>query len=525
MNIWPEGPLNNFFPTAAYPEQSEGSHPNGKKMNKFFSRISLLLLFVSFPVLAVRHSSRHSASRTPSGSTDSVALERILTLEDHRFRGDKFLLASLHSPSPKVVKAAILALGRIGDVSAIEEISRFFNRKDRELKKLSAFSLSLMGDDLALKIMTQNLPMQKDPEVQAALLVGIGRSGNEQMVTLLAGWLKEDANPLILDASCHGLALLWAGKSEGWAVPPGLLSRLAKLAQGPEPVSISAAFALARYKGDAASIPATDFLEAAAKAHSDSARAFLFRAVGRIKSPQAALTLTQSFSPTQPLAVRAEIARSIGMQVPSAVVLAAVKKELSDPSSAVVVQTIESSANYGPAAATLAESIDNIYNTWTSTWVRGIALKALARIQPPLARERIMAVLAQPTSPLFASAVGALGILATQEDLLRLSEIAYQQDPRAAEQALEAFASVSEDRITPPMKAGFRKALEKGDPAIAAYVAQLVEKLKWKEFAPTLASVYRLFSLPDQLEGKTAILDALGRSRAIILTWSSWRVR
>lgn len=477
-------------------------------MNKFLGWISILLFFFSLPIPAARHSSRHATSREPS-SADSVTMERLLTLEDHRLHGDKFLIAALRNPSPKVVRTALLALGRIGDTSAVEEISRFFNRKERELKKLAAFSLSLIGDDTAMKVMTQNLLMQKDPEMQAALLVGIARAGNEQTVKLMNTRLNEETNPLLLEAASHGLALLWSGKSESWAVPPGLLTRLAELAHAPEPVATSAAFALARYKGDASAIPASDVLDSVAKAHSDSARAFLFRTLGRVKSAQAALTLTESFVPTQSLGVRAEIARSLGMQMPSPVVLAGMKKELSDPSSTVVTQCMESASNYGPAAGNLADAIDTIYKTWTSPWVRGVALKALARIDPTIARERINAVLNQPESPIFPAAVGALGILANQEDLLRLSELASHPDPRAAEEALETFGTVSEDRITPPMKAGLRKALEKGDPAVSALVAQLIERLKWKEFVPTLTSVYRLFVSPDQLEGKVAVLDAL----------------
>src|SRR5690606_1657813 len=46
--------------------------------------------------------------------------------------------------------------------------------------------------------------------------------------------------------------------------------------------------------------------------------------------------------------------------------------------------------------------------------------------------------------------------------------------------------------------------------ATSALAAQIAEKFKWKEFAPSIVSVYPLFSAPDQVEAKVALLNALG---------------
>src|SRR4051812_35062453 len=94
----------------------------------------LTLFFLCFFVLnnqteaAKKHHRRRPASDTPSmASQDSAYLQRILYLEDQRISKDKFLIACLSHPSRRVVTAALIALGRIGDTSALDEMARFIS--------------------------------------------------------------------------------------------------------------------------------------------------------------------------------------------------------------------------------------------------------------------------------------------------------------------------------------------------------------------------------------------------------------
>ena len=73
------------------------------------------------------------------------------------------------------------------------------------MKKTAAFALGLIQDPTALKMLVQNVPMQKDPEIIAALLISVGRAGNEQSVNTIADTLKEGADARVLDAACHAL--------------------------------------------------------------------------------------------------------------------------------------------------------------------------------------------------------------------------------------------------------------------------------------------------------------------------------
>src|SRR5262249_12285547 len=139
------------------------------------SRILLIFsLMISFSAFAKKHPKRFLTSQ---GSYDPSMLQKILTIEDSRNDRDHYLPIALKYPSRNVVKAAILAVARLGDPSSLGELSEWMNRKDKELGQLAAFAIGQIGGDIGYRLLTQHLQLHKDPEMQKAILLAIGQIG------------------------------------------------------------------------------------------------------------------------------------------------------------------------------------------------------------------------------------------------------------------------------------------------------------------------------------------------------------
>src|SRR5258708_7549859 len=107
---------------------------------RFFQ--SFLVLFLCFSLSENAHArprKKYRARRRPASesstkfvSSDTSYLQRILYLENQRIAKDKFLIACLSHSSRRVVNAALLALGRIGDTSGLDEMARLLSGRDME---------------------------------------------------------------------------------------------------------------------------------------------------------------------------------------------------------------------------------------------------------------------------------------------------------------------------------------------------------------------------------------------------------
>jgi cyclophilin family peptidyl-prolyl cis-trans isomerase len=450
----------------------------------------------------------HRGRRAAAAGGDS-ALRHILEVQEQRIAKDRIVVNAL-GQSPRAAKAALLALGRIGDTSALDEIARLLNRKDKELKDIAAFSLGIMGGETALKILVQQAQLQSDPEIVSALYVAIGRAGNESNVLLLANVIKEATNPKLQEAAAHGLGILWSGPSEKWDLPPGLLSRLAKLSSGADAVALSSAFALSRYKGNQSQIPVKEVTDAINASQLIFARAFLCRTLAKVRSPVATETLARELDSSPHVGVRIEAAKALGAQDPTETSLSALGRAVVSPQPSLPVAALEAAGDLGPRGATLVEAIDTLFKSAASSWVRGTALKTLTRIDSTQGRKRVLETLAGTTPSLLPAALYSLAALGTPTDLDRLVGYLSLPDPRLVEEAIDGLNSLPDESFTPPIKVALKKDLERADVGLTASIAPLVEKMKWKEFATTLATSYRLFNIRDQIEAKVATLSALG---------------
>lgn len=460
-----------------------------------------------------RNSGRHPANvgaDSFQSSSDTAYFQRILFLENQRIAKDKFLTACLSHSSRRVVKAALMALGRIGDTSALDEMARFLSKKDVDLAEAAAFALSIVGGDTAPKILSQSLVFQKNPRIRAALLLGIGRVGAESGVGPVSQALLKETDPEILDSAAEGLTLLWSGASEKWAVADGLLSKLTKLSQGQEPLSVSAAAALSRYKGEPKLIPINDLFEAVLKTPSPSARALLVRLLNRVHTPQAGILLTNLLLRDPNTGVRVEAASALKNQTTTLPILDALKHAAAtDANRGVSVNALNSIGKFATLAVPAADTLESLCKNSQSHWVRVNALKNFARVAPEKARALVAEWVKDANHPLHSSIVATYAVLGTPEDLEKMAALLVDSEAKGITESLEEMTSLTEDKITDPVKNVLKRLILKNDMGVTALISQLAEQFKWKDFAPLLASSYGIYTQEDHVEVKVGILNAL----------------
>ncbi len=439
---------------------------------------------------------------------DRATLQKIMEMEESRTVGDRFLVASLSHPSPRVVRAALLAIAHNQDRGALEEVSNLLNKKNPELKKLAAFTLGQLGDSVSLKILSQHVQMQKDPQIVAAVLLAVGKAGGEAQVPLLASQLSDKAREDVLDASCQALGSLWSGNSESWAVPEGLLSRLFQLAGGHEPVARSAAYALSRFKGDMGKSFSTWATSSATLAFNPATRALLCRVLGRVKGESAVAFLSRELSSSTNQGVRVEAAKALAEMPLTDVSNLAFKEALKSESSHVVFTALESIAKVGDAS--FKDVVDTMAKSSSSCWLRGTAMKTLAKLDAGKARERVGEVLTITNSPLLPYALRALGTIGKSEDMEKIGPFVLNPDLQIAEAAIESLTLGGIDKISDATKKHILSSLDKADTGLVSLIAQLAEKAEWKDFTGPLTAVYARLKSPDQVEPKVAVLSTLG---------------
>lgn len=439
-------------------------------------------------------------------------MARILQIEDMRITGEKRLLPYFTSSNRKLTKAAILAAGRNRDGSYLELLAGLLNRKDKEFKQMAAFSMGMIGTELALKILQQHLAMQKDAETITAILNAMGISADAKLLPTVAQFLKPENKPEVMEAACEAMGKIFT--TLGTTTPPqvqDVLKDLAVLASGSEPVARAAAFALSRWKNELLSVTPAQLIAAARKSNWPETRELLLRSLARFKTAEVSLYLSGELSnATSNPGVRIEAAKALSSHPASEIIFAALKTGFEDGNTHLVYQVLETVFNMGPAAGPrLTENVEAVLKKSPSVWLKGGALKTLVAINPTVGRQRLNEMLPQLGSPLLESAIGALGTLGSGEDLEKVVGYLSHSKTSVVQAALEALSQIPEEKYPSSAKPLIRKTLEKADIGVAALISQIVEKNRWKDFAGPLGLTYRLLAKPDQVEARVAILSAL----------------
>ena len=450
---------------------------------------------------------------TPFCAAESVIVDQaILDAEDHRRASDPALAAGVRNAAAHTRALAVRAMGRIGDAANTALIIPLLDpavEPVAAVRREAAFALGLLGGDAGIPALAAHATTEPAQRVNRVLYEALGRAGAIGEIDALVQGLAT-LSPNVRAGAASGLGLLFAAADATLPVAESTVDRLVELARGRRDDALTAAFALTRYKGVYSDAQKVELLRAFRVSHHAGARGFLARVMGKIKTDDAlkALVIASASGPGRGL--RVEAVRALGNFAVTPKLLTTLTDRAHDGDAQVADQALQVFAKFAAAAAPVAPDVAAIADdTARSPWIRGDALNALAAIAPETARPLANDALAQ--RPLFGAALTALATIGG-EDALALV-LPHLADASVADASLAAGAVSAFDPalLTAPAKDALLAALARHDLGISAAVADAAGRNLWKEFAIPLSEAYLALTRPDDLEGKTAVLEALGK--------------
>jgi len=437
------------------------------------------------------------------------ALELVREIEDHRLLGDARLKDFLHSAHARVAEAAAIAAGRIGDATLTADVVPLLDAGDAHVRGAAALALGLLGGDGVEAALTTRLAKERDGYARSQILLALGRKGTAASLAAVLAPLAQDDAADVQTAAAEALGtLVRTGVSFGTndAVVAHLIAY-----SGTYPTSraTTAAFALSGLSGQNIALPESDVASAFSNSPSPSARAFLARSLSVLKTPTAIAALARGIAHDKDSHARSDACRFLARTGTSQAVLDALSSALGDRSPEVIVAAATAIGTLGSAASTLTPKLNTVYDASHSVWVRSTVLTTLVAIDKDSARSRVEAGLSE-TLPMKLAAIPALAVLGTDGDVDKLVTIAGEPDKRLAYAAIEALATIDPSRSTPAMKARLRGVLANPDFETISAVADAVVALKWTDFADDFRGLYDAFPGPANLNGRMAVLYALG---------------
>ncbi|MBM4303514.1 MAG: hypothetical protein FJ112_04235 [Deltaproteobacteria bacterium] len=446
---------------------------------------------------------------SPPSASEMSALQRVLQSENQRIVQDPYLLQAVLHTSDRVSKAAILALGRVGDPYSIEALSTVLNGKNPAKKQLAALSLGLIGDDVSVKLLTQHLAMEKNADLRGTYYRSLGYSRNQAGLNLLVKALSTETQSKVQANVVEGLGLLLSGNSAAWDIPEEVLQQLLKHTKANKETAVNAAFALSQYKGSLKKLPTDQLLASVNSAPLAYARSFLIKVIGRLDHPQGTTVLLNHLSENQPLSVTIEAMKSLKGKKLSESSSQIFKKLLESKDSQLLVATLETlRASKEPSLWATAD-VESLIRNSKSPWVRGSALKTLCQISPE-AGKKIIAETLKSQNPIEQSAaIASLAILKTPESFLQLSAFLKQQKPQLISEAIEQLALLDSEQIPENIKATLKELIKTKDIGLIALISDLAKNKGWKDFRIPLVEVYSSFQTDETTETKSTLLSSL----------------
>jgi cyclophilin family peptidyl-prolyl cis-trans isomerase/HEAT repeat protein len=450
-----------------------------------------------------------SSTKTSNSGSDAMALQRVIQAENQRLEKDPYLLQAVFHSSPQVSRAAILALGRLGDPYSIETLSRILNGKNLSQKPLAAFSMGLIGDEIAVRILSQHLTMERNPLVRASIYRSLGYTRQLSALPILTKALEEESNRVIIQNIVEGLGILLSGESSSWNLFDETLKKLALFSQGSDDLSLFAAFALSQYKGPSEKIPDLLVLNALSKTSNPSTKTLLIRTLSKLPQPQVTTTLVSILSANNSTLLQIEAAKSLRGKNLSELQLTTFQKALSSDSSSLVISSLETLGDSSLFVKSNIEKIESLATHSNSSWVKSTALKTLCKLNSEAGKKQALEILKNSSSPLTPAALACLVILGTPEDLNRLEPFLKDGSPKNLSDAIETLATLKTDSFSDELKSSLKNLIPQRDPGLIALISELARQKNWKDFAKPLAEAYNFFKADDKTETKATIISTL----------------
>ena len=461
-------------------------------------------------LLLVLPADAQPASDRPSD--DLLAREDVQAVVEAQVDRDRAALReALDADVPAVRARAAHALASTPDTSAIPALLSLLTDGVPLVRTDAAFALAQMPDGVPADRLLEVLRYERDEAMQRRLIETLGRTGDaaSQDALLALGLPSSRDTDVALALAHYGRRGHADSSAAAWLVE--------HLTAGSAATRRHAAYALGRVAALARQPSARpDTIRHALDGYSsgDPAAQPLIRALGRLDDPADTRRLVDWLRSGTDWRLRVEAARALGGR-DTAAARTALVQALGDDHALVARTAAETLARLDwPADTQTAVGVwlDAHPDRWR---VGAPLLEGWARNGPPgRVRRALRRWQDQPSPFAVAAALPALApVQAAWADSL-LATASRADDPRVAAAAVRGLAA-RWDRVRPDRAdRTFRllsAAARRGDPALLYHAAPALTDSLFaaRGAADTLTAAYRTLRLPADLEGMTAVLDAL----------------
>ncbi|MFB6248357.1 MAG: peptidylprolyl isomerase [Salinibacter sp.] len=418
------------------------------------------------------------------------------------------LIDALDADVPAVRARAAFALASVPDTSAIPALLSLLTDGVPLVRTDAAFALAQMPGGVPADRLLEVLRYERDEAMQRRLIAALGRTGDaaSQDALLALGLPAPRAPDVALALAHYGMRGHADAGAAAWLVEH--LTAESAAARRHAAYALGRVEALASGRADTIRHALDGYASGAAAAQ------HLIRALGRLDDPADTGRLVDWLRSGTDWRVRVEAARALG-GLDTAAARTALVQALDDDHPLVARAAAETLAGADwPAGTQTAVGVwlDAHPDRWR---VGAPLLKGWARNGPPGRVRRTLRRWRDDPSPFAAAA--ALPALAPIEkawaDSL-LAAASRADDPRVAAAAVRGLAT-RWDRLRPKQAdRTFRllsAAVRRGDPALLYHGAPVLTDSLFvaRGATDTLAAAYRTLTLPADLEGMTATLEAL----------------
>jgi cyclophilin family peptidyl-prolyl cis-trans isomerase/HEAT repeat protein len=390
-------------------------------------------------------------------------LARVLALEDARTLGQGELERDLKSPDRSIRRRAALAAGRIGDTSITPALIDLMNDQEPEVRQMTAFALGLLGDRQAVDRLRAALK-DTDGTVRARSAEALGRLGDKRAASDLVAF--------VLGATPHGAAVVTVrGDDPGNASDPWVelrlgLFALAALKDAPAAESVLLVGGKPRFDWWAATFTAMRLelpsmrpvLAAAAAGDDPLSRAIAARGLAALKDASAFDTIAKLVRDSDETVSVAAL-KALGTLGDARGTAVAVSM-LASPSLALKREALRALALL-PGDRSLRSRLVPLVGA-REAWIRGPALRALARADPDEFALVLSGLDPDPDWTVRAALAAALGDVGGELGASLLLTMLKDPDPRVLPAVLEALRAARGPDATDTL----RRLVAHADPAV-----------------------------------------------------------
>jgi cyclophilin family peptidyl-prolyl cis-trans isomerase len=280
--------------------------------------------------------------------------------------------------------------------------------------------------------------------------------------------------------------LFLSADAASWPIQDATLATLSTQMKAAAPLGISAAWALARYKGELNRLPEKELATAISEAREPEAKALALKALSRHKTPATAEFLKVILKNGESPNMRVEAASGLaGHTVESGAISGLLEAGGKDVAS-VRAAALMALATYQNLDEAAQKTLEEMTRTQPSPWLQGKAYLALIpQVPQEKRRDVILKGLAHPDVYVQREIIALMPQLGA-EGLTILSRKAADSSILIAGAAVNALRELEKEQMTDELKKVMLDQLSRHDPVISSTVIDAAGKFGWKDALPLL---------------------------------------